>query len=137
LGRETDPMTDTRTITSSYDQEHDPHGHAHEHHPTVAVYLSVFVVLLVLLVATVLAAEMEFSFGGKGHSAGIGTLNFVVAAAIASVKAVLIILFFMHVRYSTPLTWLVAGAGFFWLAILFGLTLADYFTRTFTPFSEQ
>lgn len=45
-------------------------------------------------------------------------------------KAALILLFFMHIRYSTPLIWLVAGAGFLWLAILFGLTFADYLTRS-------
>jgi cytochrome c oxidase subunit 4 len=52
-----------------------------------------------------------------------------VAVAIATAKAILILLYFMHIRYSRPLTWAVAGAAFFWLFILFGLTLSDYLTR--------
>jgi len=87
-------------------------------HPTTRTYYTVFAVLLVLLLATVVVAEID-----------LGPLNFLAAALIATVKAVLIMLFFMHVRYSTPLTWLFAAAGFFWLAILFGLTIADYWTR--------
>jgi cytochrome c oxidase subunit 4 len=87
-------------------------------HPTVRTYLVVFAALLLLLVATVAVAEID-----------LGPFNFSLAVAIASMKALLILLYFMHVRYSTPLVWLVAGAGFFWLAILVGLTLSDYFTR--------
>jgi cytochrome c oxidase subunit 4 len=49
--------------------------------------------------------------------------------AIAGTKALLVILFFMHVRWSTRLTWVVAGSGFFWLLILFGITMADYMSR--------
>jgi cytochrome c oxidase subunit 4 len=48
---------------------------------------------------------------------------------IASVKALLVVLFFMHVRWSTRLTWVVAASGFVWLIILFGLTMTDYLTR--------
>jgi cytochrome c oxidase subunit 4 len=44
-------------------------------------------------------------------------------------KALLVILFFMHVRWSTRLTWVVVASGFFWLLILFGLTMMDYLTR--------
>lgn len=87
-------------------------------HPTLKTYYVVFAALLVLLVATVFVAELD-----------LGAWNFLAAASIATVKAVLIILFFMHVRYSQPLIWLVAGAGFFWLAIMFALTMADYLTR--------
>ena len=83
---------------------------SHAAHPTLKVYYTVFAALMVLLIATVVVAEMD-----------LGPLNFLVAAGIASVKALLIILFFMHVRYSEPLTWLIAAAGFFWLAILFSL----------------
>jgi cytochrome c oxidase subunit 4 len=94
-------------------------------HPTTRVYVAVFIALMVLLALTVGVSEIHF-----------GAMNFAVAVAIASMKALLILLFFMHVRYSEPLTWLVAGAGFFWLAILFALTLSDYFTRLQTPFSS-
>ena len=48
-------------------------------------------------------------------------------------KAALVILFFMHVRWSTRLTWVVAASGFFWLLILFGLTMQDYLTRGWVP----
>jgi cytochrome c oxidase subunit IV len=91
-------------------------------HPSTSVYLIVFGTLLLLLVATVAVAQTD-----------LGPWNFPTAVGIASAKALLILLFFMHVRYSEPLIWLVAGAGFFWLAILFGLTLADYFTRGEIP----
>ena len=93
-------------------------------HPSLKVYYLVFFALLVLLVATVGVAEIE-----------LGPFNFLAAASIATLKAMLILLYFMHVRYSVPLTWLVAGAGFFWLGIMFVLTLSDYFTRGVTPFS--
>jgi cytochrome c oxidase subunit IV len=88
------------------------------HHPTHRVYYTVFGALLALLVVTAVVAEMK-----------LGLLAFLVAVTVATVKAVLILLYFMHVRYSPPLTWLVAGAAFFWLAILFTLTLSDYYTR--------
>jgi cytochrome c oxidase subunit 4 len=88
------------------------------HHPTHRVYYTVFGALLALLVVTVVVAELN-----------LGLVAFLVAVTVATVKAVLILLYFMHVRYSPPLTWLVAGAAFFWLAILFSLTLSDYYTR--------
>jgi cytochrome c oxidase subunit IV len=56
-------------------------------------------------------------------------MNDVVALTIAVTKAVLVILFFMHVRHSTRLTKLTVVAGFLWLAIFIGLTLADYASR--------
>ena len=59
----------------------------------------------------------------------MGALNNVVMLGIAMAKALLVILFFMHVRWGTRLTWVVAASGFFWLLILFGLTMQDYLTR--------
>ena len=124
-------MTDTTTITSSYDKQHDPMGHENGHHPTVGTYLAVFVALMVLLIATVVAAEYEVHVDAEAHGADTisSFWNLVIAASIASVKAILIIMFFMHVRYSTPLIWLVAGAGFFFLAIMFSFGMTDYLTR--------
>jgi len=78
----------------------------------------VFAVLIVLLVVTVVAAQFN-----------LGVFNIVIALTIAIFKALLIILYFMHVRYSTRLAWVFAGAGFVWLAILIGLTLNDYASR--------
>jgi cytochrome c oxidase subunit 4 len=132
-------MTDTTTITSSYDKSHDPLGHDdHAHHPTVGTYLAVFVALMLLLVATVVAAEIEIGVDKEPHPAhAVSSFwNLIIAAAIASTKALLIIMFFMHVRYSTPLIWLVSGAGFLFLAIMFAFTFADYMTRL-GPFTGQ
>ncbi len=63
----------------------------------------------------------------------LGKFNIVVALAIATVKATLVILFFMHARYSPRRTQLVIVAGIFWLAIMLGLTLTDYLTRSWLP----
>lgn len=59
----------------------------------------------------------------------LGAFGVVAALTIAFAKAVLILLFFMHVRYSSRLTMVLAGAGFFWLLILFVLTFSDYISR--------
>ena len=89
-----------------------------EHVTSRKVYFLVFGALMVLTLATVLVAEVD-----------LGVFNDVVALTIAVTKAMLVLLFFMHVRYSTRMTILTATAGFFWLAILIGLTLGDYATR--------
>ena len=83
-----------------------------------SLYYTVFIALIIGTGLTVLAAEND-----------LGALNNVVMIAIAGTKALLVILFFMHVRWSTRLTWVVAGSGFFWLLILFGITMADYMSR--------
>ena len=59
----------------------------------------------------------------------LGSLNIVAALIIAVTKMLLVVLFFMHVRYSTRLTWLFVAAGFIWLLIMIDLTLSDYLTR--------
>ena len=59
----------------------------------------------------------------------LGRLNVVAALTIAVAKMLLVILFFMHVRYSTRLTWIFVAAGFIWLLIMLDLTLSDYLTR--------
>ena len=82
------------------------------------LYYAVFLALIVGTALTVAAAFID-----------MGALNNVVMLAIASVKALLVILFFMHVRWSTRLTWVVLASGFFWLLILFGITMSDYLTR--------
>lgn len=89
------------------------------HHVTsVGLYVGVFFALLVLTAATVIVANFD-----------LGWANDVVALTIAVTKALLVLTFFMHLRYSTRLTVLTALAGFFWLGILLVLTLNDYFTR--------
>jgi cytochrome c oxidase subunit IV len=66
-----------------------------------------------------------------------GKMNIVIAMVIATIKASLVILFFMHGKYSARRTKLVIVAGFFWLAIMLGLTLADYSTRHAEPSRTQ
>jgi len=81
-------------------------------------YVFVLIALLVLTVTTYLAAKVD-----------LGKLNLVVAFAIAAVKSSLVVLYFMHARYSSRLTRVVIGAGLGWLAILLTLTISDYLTR--------
>ncbi|HEY3932731.1 MAG TPA: cytochrome C oxidase subunit IV family protein [Verrucomicrobiae bacterium] len=59
----------------------------------------------------------------------LGIFNTLIIAALAIVQMILIILFFMEVRWSAKLIWIFAAAGFFWLCILFTLTASDYLTR--------
>lgn len=95
------------------------HGHAPHHEPaSMLMYFSVFFALLLLTGLTVWISTVN-----------LGVMNTPVALAIAVVKASLVILFFMHVIHSTRLTWVVLIASALWLAVLFGLTFADYLTR--------
>jgi len=82
------------------------------------IYFGVFFALLVLTGTTVGVAFID-----------LGPFNNVVALGVAVLKATLVILFFMHVRYSTRLTGLVIVSGIFWLVIMVGLTFVDYATR--------
>jgi cytochrome c oxidase subunit 4 len=86
---------------------------------SVRGYILVFAALLVLTATTTGVAFVDLG----------ATWNTTVALAIAVIKALLVILFFMHVLHSRPMTWIFVGAGFFWLLILFTFTLADYATR--------
>lgn len=83
-----------------------------------SLYYLIFAALMVGTALTVGAAFID-----------MGSLNNVVMLAIACTKALLVILFFMHVRWSSRLTWVVAASGFVWLLIMFGFTLADYMSR--------
>jgi len=101
------------------DVHYDPMLH---HVVPIRTYLLVFAALFALFVLTVAVAFVD-----------LGPLNFVVAITIAVVKAVLIILFFMHVYYSSRMTRVFAGAAFIWLALLLAATQADYRTRSWLP----
>jgi len=57
-----------------------------------------------------------------------GQLNVIIALTIAVIKATLVVLYFMHVRYSSRLIWVVFTSALFWLVILFALTFSDYWT---------
>jgi cytochrome c oxidase subunit IV len=93
-------------------------GHfGHAHIAPASMYYAVFAALIVGTVLTVAAAKVD-----------MGALNNVVMLLIACTKATLVILYFMHVRWSSRLTWVVAMAGFFWLLLLFTI-LGDYISR--------
>jgi cytochrome c oxidase subunit IV len=84
----------------------------------VRTYLAVFIALIVLLAATVAVNYLP-----------LGQFNVVIALVIAVCKMFLVMLFFMHVRYSGRLIWIYVGVGFFWLGILIMLTMSDVLTR--------
>lgn len=115
---------DTQTAHGSSHGHGDSHGHhgdGHGHHGTT-VYWMVFIALMILLVVTVLAAFVN-----------MGALNVPVAYAIATVKAVLILWFFMHLNQQTRLVQVFAFASFAWLALFLIMISGDYISRTFLP----
>jgi cytochrome c oxidase subunit 4 len=83
------------------------------------VYYTIFAILLFCTYLTVQIAFLD-----------LGAMNTVAALAIATFKAAIVILFFMHVKYSTRLTWAVVLGSIFWLGILLALTMTDYLTRS-------
>jgi cytochrome c oxidase subunit IV len=87
-----------------------------------SVYYSIFAALMLLTALTVFAAFVN-----------LGSLNFPVALAIAVIKATLVVLFFMHVKYSSHLTKLVVVTSLFFLFILLGESFMDYATRGLGP----
>lgn len=88
------------------------------HADTTKTYFAVFGALLVLTGLTVLAASYHF-----------GRFNDVIALTIAGAKALLVVLYFMHLRHATGLTRVFVVASVFWLGLLFVFTFADVFTR--------
>jgi cytochrome c oxidase subunit 4 len=94
-----------------------------EHIVSPKLYLLIFLTLMVLTGTTVYAATVDLN----QYYAG---LNVIVALVIASCKAVLVILFFMHAYYSSKRIQLIVIAGFFWLSIMLFLTLGDYGSRS-------
>jgi cytochrome c oxidase subunit 4 len=84
----------------------------------LGIYYGIFAALLVLTGITVGVAFLD-----------LGPLNTVVALTIAAFKAVLVLLYFMHARYSSRLVWLCIGAGVLWFVLLIALTMADYESR--------
>lgn len=86
------------------------------------VYYRIFATLLALTLVTVGVAFLD-----------LGPLNTIIALTIATGKALLVILFFMHLRYSSVLTWIFAGAGVLWLIHLLLFTSLDYVSRPWFP----
>jgi cytochrome c oxidase subunit 4 len=92
--------------------------HAHHIIP-IRTYVVIFGILMGLLVATVIGAYMPLP----------SWMHLPVAMTIAVAKAALIVMYFMHVRFSNRLTWVFSTAAFFWLLLLLVFTLADYYSR--------
>ena len=93
-----------------------------EHISSVKLYVTIWIALMAATILTVVAATID-----------LGAFNPIVALAIATTKAVLVVLFFMHVKYAHErLTKLVIVTAIFFFLILLALTMADYSTRLWT-----
>jgi len=88
------------------------------HISSIKLYVGIFLTLMVLTSITIAVAYVN-----------LGQMNKVVALGIASFKATLVVLYFMHVKYASRLTKLIVVSGLFFLAILLGLTMSDYSSR--------
>jgi cytochrome c oxidase subunit 4 len=111
-------------MSHSHSDHHSPAPeHAAEPIATVGFYGLIFAALVALTLLTIGLGFLE-----------LGRWHFLVGMIIATTKAVLVVLFFMHFIHSARLTWVVFAAGLFWLAIMMNLTMADYATRTWSTF---
>lgn len=108
-------------VAATY-EAHTDEGHDH-HIVPLSTYYKIFGALMVLLLITVLAAEIDMA------NFGVPWLNIIIAMAIAVTKAVLIVLYFMHVKFSSRLIKICSVLAYFFVLIMFVLTYADYFTR--------
>jgi cytochrome c oxidase subunit 4 len=112
-----------------------------EHHILpVFTYIKVFVLLTILMVATIAAAQFDIGHGisgvlGWGSAAG-SVINNIIAMSIAILKAFLVVSFFMHVMYTTPMVKLYAIGGFVWFLTMFAI-LIDHWTRPMDPSIAQ
>jgi cytochrome c oxidase subunit IV len=95
---------------------------AQGHISPLSLYIGIFLALMVLTAVTVFAAFVN-----------LGSFNAPVALGIAILKATLVILYFMHVKYSSRLTKLTVATGLFFLVILLTETMMDYVSRGFLP----
>ena len=93
-------------------------AHAEHHIASPAMYISIFLALMVLTGATVWVATFDLGF-----------YNFAVAIAIAIVKATLVILYFMHLKFSPAQIKLAMVIGIFWLMVMLVITTFDYISR--------
>jgi len=89
-----------------------------DHIVPLGVYFRIAAALFILLALTIAVAYID-----------LGEWNVVAALTIAVIKGVLVVLYFMHVKYGTRLTWVFAGGGFIWFAILIMLTMSDFLSR--------
>lgn len=99
-----------------------PH-HDPKHYVTPRrTYFVIFFALMILTAITVWVAFID-----------LGPLSTPIAMGIAITKASLVLLYFMHLRHSTRVTWVVLVASFLWLGVLFVLTFSDYLSRRWDP----
>jgi cytochrome c oxidase subunit IV len=97
-----------------------------EHLVTKRVYYAVFTTLIALTGITVAVAYID-----------LGPINAVAAIVIACFKAMIVVLYFMHVKFGTRLVKLTVIAGLYWMGILMTLTLSDYLTRGWGTYGQQ
>lgn len=103
-----------------------PHEDEYTHVVPVSLYVGIWAALMALTLTTVLASFAE-----------LGPFNIVVALVIATIKGSLVVLFFMHLRYSPKLTMVAVIAALFWLFIMFSLTMTDYLSRGWATFAGR
>ncbi|MBU0676579.1 MAG: cytochrome C oxidase subunit IV family protein [Verrucomicrobia bacterium] len=89
-----------------------------QHVTSIRTYVTVFLCLMALTALTVWVAFMDLGF-----------MNTIVAMTIAVIKALLVVLIFMHLKDNPKVLWIAAGGAAVWLAIMMSFTLADYLTR--------
>lgn len=98
-----------------------------EHIVPRKTYYIVWALLMALMILTAVLSRVP-----------LGEWNTVVALVIATIKALLVLLFFMHVKYeSYKITWVAVIGGFFWLFLMLGLTMTDYLTRGYSGFGGR
>jgi cytochrome c oxidase subunit 4 len=112
-------MSDASLNTNAVDSRH---GTSAKEPDELRTYWKVFYWLMGLLVLTVIAGRIDLDRLVPG-------LNVAIALIIAAVKGTLVVLFFMHVRKASKLTWIFASAAFVWLIIMIGLSFNDYLLR--------
>jgi|NGEPerStandDraft_6_1074524.scaffolds.fasta_scaffold09593_4 cytochrome c oxidase subunit 4 len=105
---------------------HEEHSASGEHIVSPKLYVGIFLFLMVMTALTVYAASVE-----------LHAWNPVVALVIATMKATTVILFFMHVKYSTRMTQIVILGALFFLFLLLGLTLTDYLSRAWMSYPSH
>ncbi len=99
------------------------HTHTEDHHITSnKTYIIVWLALMVMTVVTVYISYINF-----------GVLNIVIALVVASIKASIVALYFMHLKFEDSITWVFALFPLSLLALLIAMTMTDTFTRTIVP----
>lgn len=108
----------TKLQASTTPKKEEDHGHGEHHLISVQTYALVFGALIVGTIVTVLVAQVDF-----------GAMNTVIAMLVATVKASLVLAYFMHLKYDNVMNRVIFGSGFLFLLLLFGFSVADIYTR--------